>query len=185
VSRSVKNLDRLFVHTPLQKKLLKMGVPRDYWLTEMPALKFAQTSLCGEKLSAVKQRSWAVHLCQEINLKEKLLVISSEPTDKAALQLSFFILVNIILNRRPGAAINSSSLEEPKGIYLDPYPAYLVFYNLTDNTTPTRLEKLRDACLRFRYSVKIVVVAGVSDPEEWSLTKLRLEPTLVFKTKDV
>jgi hypothetical protein len=184
VRKNAKELDRLFIRNPWEKKLYRLGVPRAYWDSRLENVRFAKMSFRGDGFTAAQQRGWAMYLAKDVRLSEKIIVASSEPTDDGALTFAFSTFEDAINQKRNGAVLDSCQLENEKLPYFDPYPNYIVIYNLTDNSSSTRIQAVRDVCLRFKYSVKLIALGGVTNPEGWALTKLRLTPSLVFKLKD-
>lgn len=65
------------------------------------------------------------------------------------------------------------------------YPQFVLIHNILDKATPERLERVRDTVLRFSIAFRIIVLAGVADPEKWVATKLGVYPDLVVRVADM
>jgi hypothetical protein len=60
----------------------------------------------------------------------------------------------------------------------------ICLHNVMNETTPARLEEVRDVLVANDESFRVVALAGSKNPETWALNKLRLRPTAVFYLKD-
>lgn len=174
--------DRIFIKTAWHKKLYKLGVPRLFWEENLISrVGFKQTTLQGEKFNSSLQRGWLKALTSETRRNNPLVVLSSDPTDTGALVVGYHILFSLLRKRYSTAIFNLG--EEIKRTRN--YPFCVLFHNILSTAAPDRLTKIRDLCLRFQHTLRLVVVAGVKNPEAWFQSNVGLNPTLVFSAKDI
>ena len=171
--------DKLFVQTPLHKKLYRLGVPREFWNVNSKVV-FLPCKLNKTFFSKALQRSWYTALTQEVLAHRSLLiVVGSTPTDTAAFKVAFAAVRAVLVAKKPVALYDASTPFK----YLSTYPTLLVINSLAENSTPQRLEAARDVCQKLRYANRLVVVAS-ADPGNWLLNQLHVRPDLVFLVKD-
>jgi len=174
--------DKIFIKTAWHKKLYKLGVPRLFWDdTLIKKVGFTQVPFQGEKFNSTLQRSWLASLTKETRRNNPLIIVASEPTDTGALVVAYHILFSLLKRRYQTAIFNLG--EEVK--WNRNYPFCVLLHNILATVDSTRTTHIRDLCLRFQYSFRLVAVAGVHDPEAWCKDKLGLYPTLIFKPKDI
>lgn len=68
--------------------------------------------------------------------------------------------------------------------YFEDYPHFLVIHNLKHNASPERCERVRDLLIRFRHCSRMVVVAGATNPFEFSIKKINLYPRVAMRLTD-
>ena len=183
MSRSTPNYtDKIFIKTAWHKKLYKLGVPRIFWDDNLiEQIGFTQVPFQGEKFNSGLQRNWVKTLTKETRRNNPLIVISSEPTDTGALVVGYHILFSLLKKRYSTAIFNLGETFK----WSRTYPFCVLLHNLLATAPPDRTTTARDLCLRFQYSLRLVIVSGAHDPETWCRAKLGLNPTLVFKPKDI
>ena len=171
--------DKLWVQTPVHKKLYRLGVPHEFWETN-PKLTFLPCKLGKTLFSKTLQRSWYTALTHEILTRRALVIgVGSDPTDTAALTLGYTIVKAVLATKGHVALFDAST----PLTYMATYPLLLTIFNLVEESTPQRLEAARDACRKLRFANRLVVVAS-ADPGNWLLHKLHVRPDLVFLVKD-
>jgi len=110
-----------------------------------------------------------------------LIAVASKPTDNGALYLAYGVMTKYIESRGSYAAIMDAG--EPNYRF-DEYPSFIIIHNILNKATDERAQTVRDLVMKFPYAFRIVVLAGVDDPEKWMVTRVGKHPDFVVKVDD-
>lgn len=175
------NLDKYITHTDLERSLVKLGVPAKYWQAVKSDIRFRATMAHGESVSTLAQRQWMMKIAMDPRQDHSCIFIGSSPTDEGGLYMAFTLLRRIVAKGYTAGVINLGNKEVP---YFEEYPHLLVFYNLKHDASPERCERLRDLLIRFRYSSRLVTVAGCKDPFRFALDRVNIYPRTAMLLSD-
>ena len=179
---SIPNPDRFLARTPTEKMLSAAGVPVHFWNTDLKRVKFRGSTFRGRKLSATATRSYLEADLREPPRRQPIVVVASQPTDTGALYLAYGVMVQYgNIHSVPTAIINAAE-DVP---HFQDYPPFVLVHNILDKATAERVEKVRDVLLRFPVAFRVVVLAGVADPEKWLKSRVGIYPDLVVRVGDM
>lgn len=177
--------DGIFASSEDRKQWSRIGIPKDHWsYIENQTAKFSPFNLTKQvKLTALNQRQVFVSLVKEIKRNHPLVVCFGEDTDFGALTVGYAILAAYKAVDFPVSILDAQYGSQ---VSLRRYPRVLLVHNVTTESSPARLEAVRDLILKFRYALRVIVVGGVpKDPIGWWVTKMRYRQTYTLVCKDV
>jgi hypothetical protein len=174
------NPDRYIAQTDQERQLVKLGVPSEYWYASKSDIRFRETKVHGFPLSAKAQRQWMMRIAMDPRRDRILTVASSDSTDEGALHMAYCVLRKS-MSRGYEVGVIDLGQDRP---YFENYPHFLVIHNLKHNASPERCERVRDLLIRFRHCSRMVVVAGATNPFEFSIKKINLYPRVAMRLTD-
>jgi len=175
------NPDLILARNQWEVVFSNANIPRRFWNVDSKTIKFQQIKVEKETITAEAQRQWLNRLIKHPPRNRPLLAVSSEPTDTGAMYLAITLAIRWMKTR--GTQVAIIDLADDKK-YFDEYPHFIVMHNILSSTNPDRLDKIRDLCIRFKNSFRLVVIANEKQPYNWMLKKLALRPTAAFRIKD-
>lgn len=165
-----------------ERELALAGFPPEYWHTSLDDFGFIGTNLYGRKLSPEAQRHWVKILTRYGgSRRNRVAVISSAPTDSGAMTLAFFILKELSKLGKEVAICDVANMPET---FLR-YPHCLALHNILAGTDAPQLRLMRNAIGRINGALKLVVVAGDTDPFKFATVRLGIYPNVVLRVQDI
>ena len=159
---TLQNDDKVFISTSDQRRMHKNGIPREFWpLVEEKEVRFSPYQYRSHKkdvVSALVQRDIFKCLCHETRRNHPIIGIFCKPTDSGALTAAYSLLDSYAEKGYPVLVTDGAEISQIK--WIAKYPACLVVHNVLTKASPQRLEDVRDILNKFRYSLRIVVIAG-------------------------
>ena len=164
--------------TTEEKYLAEIGVPSEYWKLLLKDFSFITTPFRKGKLSLVAQKRW----CESLVIEPPycpIFIIGSYPTDRGAVALASWML-------RHRLSRDKRILFATAGMEINYRRTYttICIQNVAQEATPKRCEEVKDLVLAYDNAFRVIAVA-TKTPEAWSLNKIHLKPTAVFKVKDL
>lgn len=164
--------DQILARDATERQYHALGIPRLYWTADLKGLRFCATPLRDQSVSAAGQRQVLKAVVKEP--RRQLVVVSSTPTDGAALQVAFAMTRGLLLRKRRVAIIDLQH-EWPEQLES---PQILIVHNVLDRCTDDRAQHCRDVLVRNAGLVRIVAT-NTQDPYGWACSRLGLRPTAV------
>jgi hypothetical protein len=162
--------EKLLASSPREKTLASAGVPRAFWHTQIKDVSLAVCAFQRRQLSPREQR-WHLQ-CLARDPRRQLCCLAAPREEDSGLALAIAV-ANAMQTHV--ALVDAQYLP----VSLEHFPGALVLCNILATATDDRLQAVRDACLRFRGAVRILVVTGTKDPAGWCYNKIRLSPDCV------
>lgn len=155
--------------SPEEKRLYFANCPHSLWQIELEDLPVPTTILYGEgknqiRITAKDQREWMQRVAKGLNDPLRVLIVSG-PTDLPGLALMTWWCKQ----PDPMNLIDLGAVPEPADV---PETALGVF-NMTDSSTPDRVQAARDILYRYKDRLVALCVSGPTDPIEYSREVLR------------
>jgi len=166
--------DKFKARTSFEVMLAKHNIPPQYWGASFSSVRFSAIKHGRSIITVAKQRTDARSIATAH--KRGVSIIASKRTDTAALLLSSAIVQERV--RQTGNSflwLDSQNLHAWKKA-----PSLVIIYNIIDNATTERLQAIRDAIFRFRYSMCILAVSGCPNPVKFSTQKLCMSVDMHF-----
>jgi hypothetical protein len=180
--KSSSNPDRFLARTQLEKMQSAAGVPVQFWHPRIERVKFKGGTFRGTKLSATGAKTWWVGTIKEPPRRRPFFVVSSNPTDSGALYLAHCTAKSFIETHGGRSAIVHVGAGNT---FFPEYPKVVVIQNVLERISAERAELARDAVMRFPGTLRVLVLAGVTKPEQWVASKLGLYADFAINVGDM
>jgi hypothetical protein len=162
--------DKLLASTPREKTLAGAGVPRAFWHTKVKDVSLT-TCMFQRRQVSPKEQQWHLR-CLAKDPRRQLCCLAAPKEEDPGLALAIALANAMHIQV---ALVDAQYLP----VSLEHFPGALVLYNILATATDDRFQAVRDACLRFRGAVRILVATGTKDPSGWCYNKIRLSPDCV------
>jgi hypothetical protein len=160
--------------------LATLGIPPQYWTVLLKDLSFMDFTDKRKTRGKKTQFNECIAITRNPRLG-KLYIATSDPTDEGSLAFSCWLLRNYKEMKYRVAFVDAADVFFPD----DRKPQLVVIHNVIEDASPSRLEVIRDVLVNHRMATRIVAVAGPKRPRDWCVRKLRLNPTSVFRLKEL
>lgn len=168
--------------TPLEQRYAKAGVPPEFWRVQIHEIPLRQTAYGigkkAPKLSPAVQRRALQQLA--IEPRGQLTAIGSNPTDEGALMAASWAAMQLVGYGYTVRWVNAETTEKrlPQSTM-----AYCV-HNVMAGCSDARAEAVRDLLLRWRWPVRMIAIAGTTDPYNFCCSRLGLRPDFCLRVED-
>lgn len=155
--------DKLFARDQRERQLAAQGVPRFLWNPRSANWRFFKTKMGTVPWGTIEQRVSAVIVAR--NPRKQLMILGG---DDAGIEFAYSI------GYRIGTIPLLHDMQD-EFRHVDQYPRMVVLHNILHRATDERVQRTRDLLLRFRNTIRIVVVE-TSEPYWFSVKRLGLKP---------
>jgi len=175
------NLDRFLIKDVWDRKLCRIGAPREFWDPQPNAISFKSVTVGKTKVSPTAQRQFLRAYLKHPPRNRPFITITSGPTDQGALYLGYLFLTRFAKMDHTVAVFDAAQPVQ----FMEQFPEMVLIHNVLGKATQERMETTRDLILRFRSSFKLLIVADVSNPYQWTTKNIGMYPQMVFKVADM